>query len=86
MNIAFFIVVHVNINAESVLVESNSIVDSKDLYVKESEKLVEEMSNEVDHLQSVLLAMKVLIFISSFVLKDITCCTIIGMHWIKTLN
>ncbi|KAL7619071.1 hypothetical protein Lser_V15G04319 [Lactuca serriola] len=46
------------VRLESVLVESNSIVDSKDLYVKKSEKMIEEMSSEVDHLQSVLLAMK----------------------------
>ncbi|KAI3510430.1 hypothetical protein L1887_17412 [Cichorium endivia] len=46
------------VRLESILVESNSIVDSKNLYVKESEKLVEEMTSEVDHLQSVLLTMK----------------------------
>ncbi|CAI9269992.1 unnamed protein product [Lactuca saligna] len=46
------------VRLESILVESNSLVDSKDLYVKESEKMIEEMSNEVDHLQSVLLSMK----------------------------
>ncbi|KAL4562364.1 hypothetical protein LXL04_034566 [Taraxacum kok-saghyz] len=44
--------------AKSILMESNSIVDSKNLYVKESEKLVEEMTSEVNHLQSVLLTMK----------------------------
>lgn len=46
------------VRLESILVESVSIVDSKNLYVKESEKLVEEMTSEVDHLQSVLLNMK----------------------------
>ncbi|KVI00987.1 hypothetical protein Ccrd_020751 [Cynara cardunculus var. scolymus] len=46
------------VRLETILEESISIVDSKNLYIKESEKLVEEMTSEVDHLQSVLLTMK----------------------------
>ncbi|PWA65877.1 hypothetical protein CTI12_AA333660 [Artemisia annua] len=45
-------------NLESALEESIRILDSKNLYIKESEKLVEEKTSEVNHLQSVLLTMK----------------------------
>ncbi|KAI3697915.1 hypothetical protein L6452_31018 [Arctium lappa] len=46
------------VGLESILKESISIVESKNLDIKESEKLVEEMTSEVDHLQYVLLTMK----------------------------
>ncbi|XP_071690974.1 uncharacterized protein [Rutidosis leptorrhynchoides] len=43
---------------ESILAKSVSVVDTKNKYIKESEKLVEEMTSEVDRLQSVLLIKK----------------------------
>ncbi|KAJ9566474.1 hypothetical protein OSB04_002440 [Centaurea solstitialis] len=46
------------VRLEFILEESIIIVDSKNLYIKEREKLVEEMTDEVDHLQSAVLTMK----------------------------
>ncbi|XP_076893656.1 uncharacterized protein LOC143545702 [Bidens hawaiensis] len=46
------------VTLESVLEESISIVDSKNMYIKETENLVKKLTNESDHLQSVLLTMK----------------------------
>nr|XP_043611097.1 uncharacterized protein LOC122582739 [Erigeron canadensis] len=43
---------------ESILAESISIVDSKNVYIKGTENKVDEMTSEVDHLQSVLLTIK----------------------------
>ncbi|KAI3829277.1 hypothetical protein L1987_03396 [Smallanthus sonchifolius] len=46
------------VRLESVLEESIWKVDSKNMYIKESEKLIKEITSEFDHLQSVLLTMK----------------------------
>ncbi|KAL8233622.1 hypothetical protein R6Q59_019722 [Mikania micrantha] len=46
------------VRLESILEESISIVDSKNTYLEERDKLVKEITSEFDHLQSVLLTMK----------------------------
>ncbi|KAM0064147.1 hypothetical protein Hdeb2414_s0003g00099371 [Helianthus debilis subsp. tardiflorus] len=43
---------------ESMIEESIWILDSKNMYIKEREKLVTELTTEFDHLQSVLLTIK----------------------------
>ncbi|KAJ0509587.1 hypothetical protein HanIR_Chr11g0530601 [Helianthus annuus] len=46
------------VGLESMIEESISILDSKNMYIKEREKLVTELTTEFDHLQSVLLTIK----------------------------
>ncbi|KAJ0734693.1 hypothetical protein HanPI659440_Chr11g0423101 [Helianthus annuus] len=46
------------VGLESMIKESIWILDSKNMYIKESEKLVTELTTEFDHLQSVLLTIK----------------------------
>ncbi|MFS7890462.1 hypothetical protein Hanom_Chr11g01017001 [Helianthus anomalus] len=46
------------VGLESMTEKSISILDSKNMYIKEREKLVTELTTEFDHLQSVLLTIK----------------------------